>query len=252
MDQKSQTPSVVGYDDTPMLPGSTWRVHDGRRPQSRVVTPGVESSQERAGQPPSDAVVLFDGRDLSAWAGRDGEAKWKVENGYVEVARTGNIQTKERFGDCQLHIEWAAPAEVKGDGQGRGNSGVFLMGRYEIQVLDGHDNRTYADGITAAIYGQFPPLVNACRRPGEWQTYDVFFLAPRFDGQRLVRPAYMTIVHNGVLVHLHRTLMGATGHKNVLGYTPHDLWGPLMLQDHGNPVRYRNIWIRPIEGYDEV
>ncbi len=252
MEQKPQTPSVVGYDDTPMLPGSAWRVHDGRRPQPKVVTPGVESSQERAGRPPSDAVVLFDGRDLAAWAGRDGEAKWKVENGYMEVTRTGNIQTRDRFGDCQLHIEWAAPAEVKGDGQGRGNSGVFLMGRYEIQVLDGYDNRTYADGITAAVYGQFPPLVNACRRPGEWQTYDVFFLAPRFDGQKLARPAYMTIVHNGVLVHLHRKLMGATGHKNVLGYAPHDPWGPLMLQDHGNPVRYRNIWIRPIEGYDEV
>lgn len=249
MEQRPQTPSpsVVGYEDTPVLPGSTWRVHDGRRPQPKVVTPGVANAQ-----PPSDAVVLFDGKDLSGWVGRDGEAKWKVEGGYVEVARTGNIQTKEHFRDCQLHLEWAAPAEVKGDGQGRGNSGVFLMGLYEIQVLDGHDNRTYADGITAAIYGQFPPLVNACRRPGEWQTYDVFFLAPRFDGEKVVRPAHMTIVHNGVLVHLHRALMGSTGHRNVLGYKPHPPRGPLMLQDHGNPVRYRNIWVRPIEGYDAV
>ncbi len=253
MDQKSQT-APVGYDDTPMLPGSTWRVHDSRRPMPKVITPGTASTQAQAGQPPSDAVVLFDGGDLSRWVGRDGgDAKWKVENGYAEVVpRTGNIQTREHFGDCQLHIEWAAPEVVKGDSQGRGNSGVFLMGRYEIQVLDGYDNRTYSDGVTAAVYGQFPPLVNACRKPGEWQTYDVFFLAPRFEGDRVVRPAYLTIVHNGILVHLHRALMGATGHKNVSGYTPHDPRGPLMLQDHGDLVRYRNIWMRPVEGYDAV
>jgi hypothetical protein len=238
----------VGYDDTPMLPGSKWRVHDGTRPQPRIVTPGGES-----GQPPSDAIVLFDGKDLSAWVGREGaEPQWKIENGYMEVTRTGNIQTKEHFGDCQLHIEWAAPAEVRGSSQGRGNSGVFLMGRYEIQVLDGYDNITYADGITASIYGQYPPLVNACRKPGEWQTYDIFFMAPRFEGDNLVSPAYITVVHNGVLVHHHQEAMGPTGHRTLSSYNkPHPPKGPLSLQDHGDPVRYRNIWIRPLKGYDE-
>lgn len=236
-----------GYDDTPYLPGSKWRVHDAARPQPRIVTPGASDRL-----PPSDAVVLFDGTDLSKWTGRDGDAQWKVENGYMEVTRTGDIETKEHFGDCQLHLEWAAPAVVEGESQGRGNSGVFLMGRYEIQVLDGFDNQTYADGITAAIYGQYPPLVNACRRPGEWQTYDVFFIAPRWEGNRPISPAYITVVHNGVLVHLHRALLGPTGHRSQPNYdTPHPPTGPLKLQDHGNPVRYRNIWIRPLKGDDE-
>ena len=245
MSQKPQ--ASVGYDDTPMLPGSKWRVHDANRPQPRVVTPGT------FGQPPSDAVVVFDGTDLSAWTGRDGEARWKVENGFMEVAPgTGGIETREHFGDCQLHIEFAAPAEVEGDSQGRGNSGVFLIGQYEIQVLDGYENRTYADGITAAIYAQYPPLVNACRNPGKWQTYDIFFVTPRFEGQKLLSPAYITVVHNGVLVHHYQEAMGPTGHKNVASYdTPHGPEGPLMLQDHRNPVRYRNIWIRPIGDYDQ-
>jgi hypothetical protein len=236
-----------------MIPGSQWRVHDSRRPQPPVVTPGTFSTPEQPGRPPSDAVVLFDGTDLSRWTGRDGEARWKVENGYMEVTRTGSIETREHFGDCQLHIEWAAPVEVKGDSQGRGNSGVFLMGRYEIQVLDGYENPTYADGLTAALYGQYPPLVNACRRPGEWQTYDIFFVAPRFDGSRLVSPAYATVVHNGVLVHHHQALMGPTGHRNTSSYDkPHPPEGPLSLQDHGNPVRYRNIWMRRLKGYDQA
>ena len=252
MADKPKSPPV-GYDDTPMLPGSKWRVHDGTRPQPRIVTPGTESSQEKQGSPPSDAIVLFDGTDLSKWDGRDGEAQWKVENGYMEVTpKAGGIQTKEQFGDCQLHIEWAAPAEVKGASQGRGNSGVFLMGKYEMQVLDGYDNLTYADGITAAIYGQYPPLVNACRKPGKWQVYDIFFVAPRFDGDKLVSPAYVTIVHNGVLVHHHQEIMGPTGHKSLASYSPpHPPEGPLMLQDHGDLVRYRNIWMRRIKGYDE-
>jgi 3-keto-disaccharide hydrolase len=242
----------VGYDDTPMLPGSPWRVHDARRPQPTVVTPGTASAPEQAGRPPSDAVVLFDGTNLSAWTGREGEAKWQVANGSMEVTRTGDIETREHFGDCQLHLEFATPAEVKGDSQGRGNSGVFLMGRYEIQVLDGFDNLTYADGITASIYGQFPPLVNACRPPGEWQSYDIFFVAPRFDGERLLSPAYITVVHNGVLVHNHQAALGPTGHKNLSSYDrPHAAEGPLKLQDHGNPVRYRNIWVRRLKGYDQ-
>ncbi len=244
----------LGYEDTPFLPDSKWRVHDGNRPQPRVVTPGTFSTQDQPGVPPSDAIILFDGTDLSRWvSSRDGgEARWKVENGYMEVvAGTGDIETKEHFGDCQLHLEWCAPAEVRGEGQGRGNSGVFLMGLYEIQVLDCYQNPTYPDGTTAAIYGQYPPLVNACRKPGEWQTYDIIWEAPRFDGDRLVRPAYVTVLHNGIVVHNHTPLIGPTTHRQVLPYKPHPPVGPLRLQDHGDPVRFRNIWYRVLKGYDE-
>ncbi|MGH2355046.1 MAG: 3-keto-disaccharide hydrolase [Chloroflexota bacterium] len=243
-----QQRAPIGYDDTPFIPGSEFRVHDSTRPWPRIVTPGTPSTQDAAGQPPSDAVILFDGRDLSQWVGKDGQpAAWKVEHGYVEVApKTGDIQTREHFGDCQLHLEWATPTEVKGDSQGRGNSGVFLMGRYEIQVLDCYDNPTYADGSAGAVYGQYPPLVNACRRPGEWQNYDILWTAPRFDGERLVSPAYVTILHNGVLVQYHRELTGPTANRRVLPYTPHPPTGPLRLQDHSNPVRFRNIWYRPL------
>jgi hypothetical protein len=242
---------ALGYDDTPMLPNAPYRVHDGTRPQPRIVTP---APPDRPGQPPSDAVVLFDGRDLSNWVRSHdgGEALWKVENGYMEVAPgTGNIQTREHFGDCQLHLEWAAPAVVRGEGQGRGNSGVFLMGLYEVQVLDCYDNPTYPDGTTAAIYGQFPPLVNACRKPGEWQTYDILWEAPRFEGDQLVRPACITVLHNGIVVHNHTELIGPTTHRQVLPYRPQPPTGPLMLQDHGDPVRFRNIWYRPLKGYDQ-
>lgn len=235
----------VGYDDTPMLPGRPWRVHDGRRPQPTVVTPA-----EAPGGPPSDAIVLFDGTDLSQWQSRDGsEAGWKVENGYMEVvAKTGDIKTKQTFGDIQLHLEFASPAEVVGDSQGRGNSGVFLCDKYEIQVLDGYDNPTYADGTTAALYGQYPPMVNACKPPGEWQSYDIFFEAPRWNGDDLESPAFVTVMLNGVLVHHHQVSDGPTGHRNVCNYdTPHPSVGSLRLQDHGNPVRYRNIWIREVK-----
>lgn len=234
-----------GYDDTPLIPGSTWKVHDNTRPQPRVVTPPTD------GAPPSDAVVLFDGRDLSGWTGSGGPAGWQVVGGYMEVVPgTGNIQSKAEFGDCQLHLEFACPAEVKGESQGRGNSGVFMMARYEIQVLDCYDNPTYADGTTAAIYGEYPPLVNAARPPGVWQTYDIIWRAPRFDGDQLVRPAKATVLWNGIVVHHAVKLTGPTTHRAVLDYAPHGP-GPLLLQDHGDLVRFRNIWYRELKGYDE-
>lgn len=236
-----------GYTDTPLIPGSEYRVHDKARLRPRVVTPGAANHQ-----PPSDAVVLFDGTDLSGWSGRDGAAQWKVAEGYMEVVPgTGGIESKAHFGDCQLHLEWAAPAVVKGESQGRGNSGVFLMGRYEIQVLDCYDNPTYADGTTGAIYGEYPPLVNACRQPGEWQSYDIVWKGPRFDGATLTRPASVTVFLNGVLLHLDQELIGPTGHRDVYAYVPHPTAGPLALQDHGDLVRFRNIWYRPLTGYDE-
>jgi len=243
----------LGYDDTPVIPGSTYKVHDGTRPQPKIVNPGTASTPKKPGEPPSDAVVLFDGKDLSRWAAvGGGDARWKVENGYMEVAPgTGDIQTREHFGDCQLHLEWAAPGIVKGESQGRGNSGVFLMGLYEIQVLDCYDNLTYPDGTTAAIYGQYPPLVNACRKPGEWQTYDILWVAPRFDGDRLVSPACVTVLHNGIVVHHCTEPQGPTGHRTVASYHPHPPAGPLRLQDHGDLVRFRNIWYRPLTGYDQ-
>lgn len=233
----------VGYDDTPFLPGGVWRVHDSKRPPPPVVAPGAEP-----GAAPSDAIVLFDGRDLSKWKTAQGEpAAWKVESGWAEVGGgKGDIETREEFGDCQLHLEFRTPSPPKGESQGRGNSGVFFLGRYELQVLDSHESRTYADGQCAALYGQKPPDVDASRSPGEWQTYDVVFRAPRFEGEKLARPATITAFHNGVLVHDHQALLGATVHRALAAYAPHPARGPLKLQDHGDPVRYRNIWIRPL------
>jgi hypothetical protein len=236
----------LGYSDTPILPDSGYHVHDGERPQPLLVDPGYPGTQDLPGRPPSDAIVLFDGTSLAQWRGRSGDAGWKVENGYMEVVPgTGDISSVQVFGDIQLHLEWAAPTEVKGESQGRGNSGVFLMGQYEIQVLDCYNNPTYADGTTGAIYGQYPPLVNACRMPGAWQTYDILWTAPRFEGDRLVSPAHVTVLHNGVVVQNHRELLGPTGHRNRPPWAPHGD-GPLRLQDHGDLVRYRNIWARPL------
>jgi len=228
----------VGYDDTPFLPGTSWRVHDGERPQPRVVQPGTPSSA-----PPSDAIVLFDGDDLDAWEG----GPWRLVDGAMEVAGTGDVSTREAFGDVQLHLEWRTPEVLEGEGQGRGNSGVFLMDRYEIQVLDSHENPTYADGQAGALYGQHPPDVNASRAPGAWQSYDVVFEAPRFEAGVLTRPARATVFHNGVLVQHARELLGATAHKQVAAYAPHEPEAPLRLQDHGNPVRFRNIWVRRLD-----
>ncbi len=244
----SPTPPT-GYDDTPFLPGGEWRVHDDKRPRPRVITPGPAANLQA--KPPSDAIVLFDGTDLSKWRTADGSpAPWKVENGYAEVVPQKNpkdIQTRDEFGDCQLHVEWATPMPPKGASQGRGNSGIFLMDRYEVQVLDSYENLTYADGQAGALYGQYPPLVNAARPPGEWQSHDIVFTAPRFKDGALVSPAYVTVFHNGVLVQNHRALLGPTTHKQLAAYKPHAAKGPIHLQDHRDPVRYRNIWIRNLE-----
>ncbi|MBM3810947.1 MAG: DUF1080 domain-containing protein [Acidimicrobiia bacterium] len=250
VDRKSRT-SPLGYDDTPVLPGQKWKVHDIARPRPAMVTPGA-----KPGDPPSDAVVLFDGKDLSQWleGGRGGarEARWKVENGYFECASgTGSVFTKEKFGDVQLHIEWAAPPEIEGSGQWRGNSGVLLMNRYEIQVLDSWENPTYADGQAGSIYGQYPPLKNASRKPGEWQSYDIIFEAPKWEGEKLVKPAFATVFHNGVLMHHRKEIIGRMAHKVVGTYAPHGPEEPLGLQNHDTFVRYRNIWVRRLGTYDQ-
>jgi Domain of Unknown Function (DUF1080) len=226
-----------------------WKIHDPNRPVPPIVTPGTASTQDAPGKAPSDAVVLFDGSDLSQWLSTDGgPAKWKVENGYMEVvAKTGYIHTKQAFGDCQLHVEFSEPTPPHGEGQERGNSGVFLMGNYEIQVLDSYDNKTYADGQAASVYGQYPPLVNAARPPGQWQWYDIVFHGPRFDaGGKLLRPARVTVFHNGVLVQDNVEPTGPTAHGERPPYKAGPEKAPLALQDHGNPVRFRNIWIRPL------
>jgi hypothetical protein len=212
------------------------------RVEPAVVAPGRTSAD-----PPSDAIVLFDGRDLSKWRSADGSpAKWLVRDGYMEVAPgTGEIATTDLFGDCQLHIEWATPAVVKGEGQERGNSGVFLMGRYEIQVLDSYKNETYFHGQAGAVYKQYAPLVNASRPPGQWQTYDIIFKAPKFDDQgKVTDRARVTVLHNGVLIQNNVEIYGITYHDRPALYIAHPSEQPLHLQDHGNPVRYRNIWIR--------
>jgi len=224
-----------------------WPVHDLDRPLPPVVAPGPVGPPA---PPPADAVVLFDGKDLSQWTDAKGQpAKWKIENGYMEVVpKTGGIRTVKGFGDCQLHVEWMAPSPAKGTGQDRGNSGVFLMDTYEVQVLDCYENKTYADGTTAAIYGQFPPAVNACRPPGEWQTYDIVFHRPRFEADgKLLAPARLTVFHNGILVHECAVLSGPTAHKARPPYKAHADKLPISLQDHDHPVRYRNIWLRELE-----
>jgi len=224
-----------------------WPVHDLDRPLPPVVAPGPVGPPA---PPPADAVVLFDGKDLSQWTDAKGQpAKWKIENGYMEVVpKTGGVRTVKGFGDCQLHVEWMAPSPAKGTGQDRGNSGVFLMDTYEVQVLDCYENKTYADGTTAAIYGQFPPAVNACRPPGEWQTYDIVFHRPRFEADgKLLAPARLTVFHNGILVHECAVLSGPTAHKARPPYKAHADKLPISLQDHDHPVRYRNIWLRELE-----
>lgn len=254
--------AAEGYKDTPMQPNGKWHVHDPDRPHPPVVTPGKHFSE--MADPPSDAVVLFNGTDFSKWQGTpdpkrnpNGEVKWKMENGYMETTSTGVIRTKDEFGDFQMHLEWATPSDIHGKdgkvlhGQGRGNNGINIHGRYEIQVLDSYENETYADGQASAIYGQQPPRFNASRPPGEWQTYDIFFEAPKFDDKgEVVKKAYVTVLHNGVLVHHRQEILGRTNHREIGTYKGAKEKGPIQLYEHGNPVRFRNIWIRPLGEYD--
>jgi len=242
---------VAGFQDTLMQPDGKWHVHDPARPQPPIVTPGTFSA---LATPPSDAIVLFDGKDSSQWRDKNtgGPAPWKIEDG-VMVAAKHDIVTTNEFGDMQLHVEFCEPQPEPGqEGQGRGNSGVFLMGRYEIQVLDGYHNKTYADGAAAGLYGQHPPLVNACLPPGEWQTYDIAFTVPHFSATGAVlSPGYVTVFHNGVLVQNHQAFRGTTNWRVPGKYEPHGPTGPLALQFHNNPVRFRNIWVRPIQVVNE-
>jgi hypothetical protein len=243
--------AAEGYKDTPIIPGTTWHVHDSDRPQPRIITPGKTFSNMAPA--PSDAMVLFDGTDLSKWKHGDGsDAKWKVENGYMEVVpKSGILRTRDQFGSFQLHIEWATPEKVEGNGQGRGNNGLNIFGRYEIQILDSYNNKTYADGQASAIYGQTPPLVNASRGPGEWQSYDVIFEAPKWEDGKVATPAFATVLHNGVVVHHRREILGSTNHRSAPQYGSPQPKGPIELYEHGNPVRFRNIWIRPLGEYDK-
>jgi hypothetical protein len=232
-------PSQVGLTRTPMIPGERWRVHDPERPLPPVVTPAYDG---RPVPPPDDAVVLFDGTHLDHFTNSDLE----IENGAMVMGRGGQ-ETLAPWGDLQLHVEWATPVPARGEGQDRGNSGIKLMGLYEIQVLDSHDNPTYADAMAGALYGQQPPLVNASREPGQWQTYDIFFQAPRFNAdESLKEPARVTVIHNGVLVQLHQPFRGPTKWRANTTYRYHADKLPLVLQWHRSPVRYRNIWLRPL------
>jgi len=221
----------------------------GTNDDAEIPPPKEEPRVVNPGPPPADAIVLFDGKDLSQWKNEKdgGPAKWEVKDGVMTINKTGSIVTKQAFGDCQLHVEWASPAEVKGNGQGRGNSGVYLQSLYEIQVLDSWNNPTYFHGQAGGIYKQHAPLVNVSRKPGEWQVYDIIFHAPRFDADgKLLKPGTVTALHNGVLIQDNAEILGATSHVGYPKYTAHPPKQPLLLQDHGNPVKFRNIWIREL------
>jgi hypothetical protein len=250
-------PSIIAMSITVMLlpvgasgqVTSEWPQHSMERPQPRVVDPGPFAGSAK---PPSDAIILFDGTSLSGWrsTAKEGQpARWRVQDGYMEVGPgTGGIGTVQGFGDVQLHIEWMAPSPPSGEGQDRGNSGVFLMGIYEVQVLDSYQSTTYPDGQAGAVYGQYPPLVNATRPPGEWQTYDIIFHRPHFDeAGKVLKPARMTVLHNGVLVQNDAVLVGPTSHRVREPYSAHADELPITLQDHDHPVRFRNIWVRPLQ-----
>lgn len=250
----AEKPSPIGYSDTPVIPGSKWKVHDIDRPRPEVVTPGT-----KLGDAPSDAIILFDGKNADAFRSKKKDAKgkptnewtdcpWKIENGELLVDG-GDAWTKQEFASCQLHLEWKSEPHTKGNSQKKGNGGVFLMDRYESQILDCDNNPTYADGMAGGIYGQTPPLVNAVRKAGEWQTYDIIFTAPKLDGDKVVEPARITTLINGILVQNNTTIQGPTKHKDITNYEgSFPAKAPIRLQDHKNepPVRLRNIWIRPL------
>lgn len=222
------------------------------QPQPPVVEPGPAPAGDFIAAPPADAIVLFDGTNLDNWTATDGTStKWIMKDGAMQpTPDSGYIQSKEQFGSCQLHVEFATPIHVEGEGQGRGNSGVFLMGEYEVQVLDNYNNTTYPDGQCGALYGRMKPLVNVCRKPGEWQSYDIIFHRPIFEGDKVVKRATFTVIHNGVLIHDNVELSGGTGWEggsSISEYVPHGDTGPIKLQDHGNPVLFRNVWVRPLE-----
>lgn len=245
---------------TPFLPGGEWRVHDSKRPLPRVVTPSAATQDEFA-PPPSDAIVLFDAEgDLSAWTTQvDGADLWPVKDGVLMTNASGDrapegavisgIQTRETFGDVQLHLEFRVPPTSTGaSGQQYGNSGVYFMGKYEVQVLNSYQNDTYADGAAASLYGWMPPLVNASRAPGEWQSYDIVFEAPVMnEAGDLVEPAYITMFHNGVLVHNRQEVLGETVWRKVARYEARESTLPFALQHHGETVHFRNIWIRRLD-----
>lgn len=237
-------PSPLGYTDTPIIPGTQWHVHDPNRPAPKVVTPGKSSADA-----PSDAVVIFNGGSTDALAGKGGApCPWKVENGELIVSG-GDVLTKQEFASCQVHLEWKSWPEQKGNSQKKGNAGIFLMDRYESQILDCFNNPTYADGMVGAVYGQTPALANPSRKPGEWQVYDIIFTAPKVENGKVVEPACITSVVNGVCTQNHTKIMGPTRHKQVTGYEGEfPAKAPIRLQDHKNdpPLRLRNIWVRPL------
>lgn len=237
-------PSPLGYEDTPIIPGTKWHVHDPNRPKPPVVKPGETSAGA-----PSDAVVIFNGKGTENLRGKDqAPCAWKVEDGELVVSG-GDVWTTKEFGSCQVHLEWKSAPETKGNSQKKGNGGIFLMDRYESQILDCHENPTYSDGMVGAVYGQTPALANPSRPPGNWQSYDIIFTAPKLDNGKVVEPAHITSIVNGVCTQNHTAIMGPTHHKQITNYDgafPEK--APIRFQDHKNdpPLRLRNIWIRPL------
>ena len=236
--------TVVGYGDTPHLPWAPeWRKHDPNRPWPPRITPGEPCCPDSpAFGPPEDAIVLFDGSDTDMWAPNE----WEIENGEL-VAYGDDIVTRDSFGDCQLHVEWSAPDPPRGAPGDQGNSGVFMMSRYEIQILDSYNLPMYADGIAGAVYGETPPMAHPMRPPGEWNEFDILFTAPVFEDGEVLKPATLTMFFNGLLVHYNTVIHGPVSHRTIREYEPHGAKEPLSLQEHNNPVRFRNIWIRPLD-----
>lgn len=243
----SPCPEMLGYRDTPLIPGQKWKVHDIDRPRPEKVKGTVLATP-----PPSDAIVLFDGTNLDKWTsyrrGQQQAPEWKVEGGTLTVGGRGDLVTKDSFGDIQLHLEWKPG--TKNCGQNKGNSGVILMGRYEVQVLESYDNPTYADGQAGSMYGQFPPLVNATNPADQWNSYDIIFRAPRFKDGRMSEPPRVTIIHNGIVLHHDNAFVGQMAHRIHKAFEPHRAEEPLTLQNHNEATNFRNIWVRKLGSYN--